>query len=92
MLPDIGTVEREALEQEALDFGMEKLHESGGILPDTLYEVYEHFRSRFIKERGLLDGGMTGDAWKDALTDARRLEAHVSQCWATAIVMQYDRR
>lgn len=88
MLPDLGTPEREALEQEALALGLEKLHETDGIIVEALYQVYEHFRERFLDEAG----PNSNSEFKEALVDARRLEAHVSQCWATAIVMQYDRR
>lgn len=94
MLPDIGTYDRGRLEEEALQIGIESLNKNDGKITDALYEVYEHFRSRFIEERGLMDAvpSQASEAWSDALTDARRLEHHVSQCWATSVVEAHARR
>lgn len=86
MLPEIGTRDRERLEDEALRIGLEALHEHEGSIPDALYQVYMHFRSHFIEEYGLMDQAPGGDRWREALVDARQLEHYVAQCWATDIV------
>lgn len=86
MLPEIGTRDRENLEQEALQIGLQALHEHDGRITDALYAVYMHFRQRFIEERGLMDRAPGGDTWTETLTDARHLEHYVSQIWATQIV------
>lgn len=85
LLPDIGTAERDLLEEEALRIGLNAIHEEDGRIADALYAVYNHFRTKFLNEATNLD-------FKDALTDARRLEYHVAQCWATDIVNAYTLR
>lgn len=94
MLPEIGTAERDQLEAEAIDFGLSLLHDEKGDIPNTLYRVYMHFREKFIEERGLLDTtwDMNPLAWDEVRYDANVLRDYVSQCWATAVVREYDRK
>lgn len=90
MLPEVGSREREDLEQEALDYALAALHRHDGVISEALYETYIHFRERFIEQYGLMDSlpGF-GERWREALTDARQLEAHVTQVWATAIAQAF---
>ena len=88
MLPEIGTPEREALEQEAHDLAMQFLKEEHGNIPNALYRVYDHFRQKFLfGDRGAwsTDPDVTGEL----MTDARQLEALVADDWAAAIRAQY---
>jgi hypothetical protein len=86
MLPEIGSAQRDQLEAEALDVGLCALQSQRDRIPEALYSVYSHFRMKFIEERGLMDSAPgVGAVWEGALADARRLEAHVSECWARTI-------
>ena len=86
MLPEAGTPERKRLEEEALRIGLAALDAERGIIPRALYRTYEHYRTRYVEERGLMDQRPGGaEEWRDALTDARQLEALVNDTWARLI-------
>jgi hypothetical protein len=86
MLPPSGTQARTLLEDEALQIGLASLARGQGDIPTALYSVYVAFRLRFIDERGLMDAAPgAGDQWHRALADARELERHVQQLWASMI-------
>lgn len=87
MLPEVGSAGRDQLEAEAVRFALGRLHRSGDGLLEALYETYQHYRLRFIGERGLMDVAPgSSPAWTVALADARELEAHVRQTWAETIL------
>lgn len=77
---------------EALTLGFELLDKPGADILETLYEVYEHYRTRFIEERGLLDA-VPGDSldWAVALADARKLERWVHQIWRQELLSSSTR-
>jgi hypothetical protein len=86
MLPPSGTQAREVLEDQASQIGLASLARGEGDIPGALYTVYVAFRLRFIEERGLMDAAPgAGDQWQQALADARELERHVQQRWASMI-------
>ena len=89
MLPAHGTQERDRLEEEAITIGLDALRREELNIPNALYAVHIAFRTRFIEERGLMDAAPgVGAKWEEALTDARTLERHVCQQWATTILRQ----
>lgn len=59
-------------------------------VPSALYEVYMHFRERFIAEHGLLDSPPGGPVWVEALSEARALELSVGASWASAILRSFS--
>lgn len=74
------TADMDALQREAITVGLKSLHET--LKPaDALYAVYDHFRVKFLEERG-----KSATDQKFASYDARELEAYVSACWAQAIL------
>lgn len=86
MLPAPGSVDRLRLEQEALRIGLIALDAEHGHLPNSMYRVYMAYRTQFLEERGLMDAAPgVGEAWREALTDARQLEAFVNDTWAELI-------
>lgn len=92
LLPEIGSRQRDQLEALAIEVGLAAIHDTDGNIPEALYQVYEHFRAKFLEEYELLDSPPGGRVWDEALKDARILERHVSECWATAIVHAYTLR
>ena len=91
MLPDCGTHALRLRNREALEVGLAALKDNEGCIPTALYLTYMAFRQRAIEEHNLMDAPPGGTReWADALADARLLERHVSQCWATAILRTYE--
>lgn len=78
MLPETGTPERAALEQEAHDVAMVFLREEFNNIPNALYRTYMHFRQKFLDAYPEVDS-------VELLTDARVLEAVVADDWAHSI-------
>lgn len=74
-------IDQSQYEQEALDVGMAFL-KKGKPIPDALYLVYEHFRTRFIEERGLADlPPGNGTEWVVALQDAVDIRDRLNDIW-----------
>jgi hypothetical protein len=93
MLPKNGTRDRDLLEGEAIRIGLDALRREELNIPNALYAVHMAFRTRFIEQRGLMDVAPgVGDKWKEAIADARTLERHVCQQWATAILKTSESR
>ena len=93
MFPEPGTPERHELETESLREGQRALQDRGGQIEHALYDVYIHFRMKFVEQYGLMDTAPRSKiTWEEALTDAEILREHVRQRWAAAIVASYDER
>lgn len=88
MLPSPGTRERDLLEKEAVVLGEQLLEKNEGDLAVTLYEVYSHFRTKFLEERGLMDTTIDSarDEWDDALSDAMGMRHFLNQRWSSQIL------
>lgn len=84
VLPEMDTPERHRLEHEALQVGLLALEEEYGNLPNTMYRIYAAYRTRLLKERGLIDAP-PGEEWQEALTDAKQIQAHVNDSWVRVI-------
>jgi len=64
---------------------LEMLDEEHNVIPNALYRTYMHFRTMFVAERRLARDTTDPETWREALTDARQLEAFVNDRWADAI-------
>jgi hypothetical protein len=88
MLPSHGTQARGRLEGDAIRIGLDALRREELNIPNALYAVHIAFRTRFVEERGLMDATPgVGSQWREAIGDARTLERHVCQQWATTILL-----
>lgn len=74
-----------AILNEALELAQEILNQEAtkNDICETLYVVYDHYRTRFLTERDLLEE-TPGDstAWSQALRDAQTIRKYVNDTWA----------
>ena len=86
MLPPLGTPARDALDEDAATIGIDALQRDGNVA-NALYAVYQAFRVRFLEERELMDivPGRC-EASREALADARAVEAGVCSEWTSLIL------
>lgn len=89
MLPELDTIERTRLNAEAIAVGLEAV-EKNGKLYEAMYEVYMHFRMKFIEKYKLMDDAPhSSPMWVEALQDAEALRDYVSQRFSDTILIAF---
>lgn len=82
-IPPIGSRERDAHEEAALERGRELVHANNGSLRDALFDLEQELRGTIGGQEIYRDSHVYYDTARDY---SRALVSHVEQCWATAIV------
>lgn len=85
------------LRGEVLLVGILMLDKEHGDLARALYRTYLVYRERFLRDRGLMDTIDLDAAprirreWREARTNARRLQLHLGGRWTSAIIAHQRR-